>query len=162
MNPKPNYTLLEARQELAKRSNQQFWELLETSDRTSTEDEDLLLAAYASLYLWKAVGTAAHTQRGYWLVARAFISLQQADDAIIWAEKCLKITEEYPEEMEDFDLAYAEESLARAYALAGMIDQAQRHRAEAETLGEQIKDEEDRKIFWGDFQAGDWYQLHSE
>jgi tetratricopeptide (TPR) repeat protein len=162
MKPKQTFTLLEARQELAKQSNQRFWDLLETSNRTSTEDEELLLAAYASIYLWKEVGTAVHTQRGYWLVARAYISLQQADDAISWAEKCLKITEKNPEEMEDFDLAYAQESLARAYALAGMLDQAQRHRAEAERLGEQIEDAEDRKIFWGDFQGGDWYQLHSE
>ncbi|MEJ2411925.1 MAG: hypothetical protein P8Y34_02870 [Anaerolineales bacterium] len=116
MKPKQTFTLLEARQELAKQSNQRFWDLLETSNRTSTEDEELLLAAYASIYLWKEVGTAVHTQRGYWLVARAYISLHQADDAISWAEKCLKITEKNPEEMEDFDLAYAQESLARAYA----------------------------------------------
>ncbi|MEJ2447394.1 MAG: hypothetical protein P8Y37_05560, partial [Anaerolineales bacterium] len=103
MKPKQTFTLLEARQELAKQSNQRFWDLLETSNRTSTEDEELLLAAYASIYLWKEVGTAVHTQRGYWLVARAYISLQQADDAISWAEKCLKITEKNPEEMEDFD-----------------------------------------------------------
>lgn len=162
MNTDQTFTLMEARRELARRSNQRVWELLETSQRTPAEDEDLVLAAYTSLYLWKSAGTAVHIQRGCWLAAKVHISLQQAEDAIHWAEKCQKITEENPEEMEDFDLAYAQECLARSYALAGMLDQARRHQAEAAALGEQIKDAENREIFWADFQASDWQQLLSE
>lgn len=159
MNAEDTFTLKEAGQELAKKANHRIWKLLEKSNRSPAEDEDLLLAAYASLYLWKEVGRAVHAQRGCWMVAKAHISLQQAAEAVIWARKCFQITEENPLEMEDFDLAYAQEGLARALALAGELDQARQHHAQAAALGEQIKDPEDQEYFWSDFRGGDWYQL---
>jgi hypothetical protein len=61
--------------------------------------------------------------------------------------------------MEDFDLAYAQEALARAFALAGDQDQALVHWRKAADLGDQIQDPEDRRIFQGDFQSGNWHQL---
>ncbi len=157
-----SFTLEEAQQELAKGTNQRVWEMLEKSNRTPAEEEDMLLAAYTSLYLWKEVGTAVQVQRGCWLAAKAHIALDQSEDAVHWAEKCLQITEENPQEMEDFDLAFAQEVLARAYALAGDLKKAQEHRSRAVVLGEQIQDPEDREIFWSDFQAGSWYLLDPE
>ncbi len=64
--------------------------------------------------------------------------------------------------MEDFDLAYAQEALARANALAGEQEKALHHRQQAAKLGKQIKDPEDKKIFEGDFQGGNWYQLQTD
>lgn len=162
MNGEHTYTLKEARQELAKRANHQVWDLLEKADRSPAEDEDLLLAAYTSLYLWKEAGTAVHYQRGCWMAAKVHISLHQAEDAVQWAEKCQLAGEGNPREMEDFDLAYAQECLARAYALVGNLERAKEHYAEAAALGERIKDPEDREIFQGDFRGGDWYQLSTD
>jgi tetratricopeptide (TPR) repeat protein len=159
MNKEGTITLREAIQELAKSANHQVWDLLEKTKRSKSEDEDMLLAAYSSLHLWKEAGTAGHAQRGSWLIAKVHLSLQQAENAVLWAEKCLQITENHSREMQDFDLAYAQEGLARAYALAGNLDLAKKHWAKAAALGEEIQDPEDREIFWKDFRGGDWYQL---
>ncbi|NQS91289.1 MAG: hypothetical protein HQ574_02685 [Chloroflexi bacterium] len=63
------------------------------------------------------------------------------------------------EEMEDFDLAFAQEGLARAYALTGKLGLAKIHLSKPTLLGKQIEDPEDRQIFEEDLNGGDWYQL---
>ena len=57
--------------------------------------------------------------------------------------------------LEDFDLAYAHEALARAAAAAGRAEEAQRHRAAAAAVP--IADDEDRKIFLADLEAEPWF-----
>ena len=136
-----------------------IWELLEKDNRSPSEEEDLLLSAYASLYHWKQVGKEANLQRGYWMLSRVYLALGAADQALDWALKCQRITQEYTMSMEDFDLAYAQEGLARAYAMVGELELAKKHRHEAAVLSELIEDPEDREIFLGDFQGGDWFEL---
>jgi hypothetical protein len=75
------------------------------------------------------------------------------------AQQCLRITREDPDQMQDFDLAFAQELLARAYALDGQIELAQKHYLLAVELGENIKDPEDQKIFQNDLVNGKWFQL---
>jgi len=136
-----------------------IWDLLEKTDRTPLEDEDLLIGAFASLYHWKQVGTAVNFQRGYWMISRVYQTLGEKSQALAWALKCQAATEENLAEMEDFDLAFAQEGLARAYALNGDLKKAQEHYLLAAELGEQIKDPEDKEIFLRDLQGGDWFQL---
>ncbi len=61
--------------------------------------------------------------------------------------------------MAEFDLAFAQEALARAYALAGDQDLAREHLKVVEKLGRAIQDKEDQKIFLGDLNSGDWYGI---
>jgi tetratricopeptide (TPR) repeat protein len=152
-------TLSEAQLKFAKLIYNNIWGLLNKSDRTASEDEDMLLSAYASLYHWKQVGNEINLQRGYWMLSRVYQTMGHADQAIEWALKCQRITKENPTVMADFDLAYAEEGLARAYALAGDLKKAEKHYKLATDLGNKIKDPEDQKIFLGDLQDGNWYQL---
>ena len=69
------------------------------------------------------------------------------------------MTEKYTGEMKDFDLAYAKEALARAYALAGDLERAKDNHKTAEILGRAKKDKEDQIIFQADFSSGDWYGI---
>ncbi len=75
------------------------------------------------------------------------------------AELCLELTHTYQGEMEDFDLAFAYEGVARASAMAGNRDRAEEYYELALKAGDEIADEEDRKIFFGDYNSGDWYGL---
>jgi hypothetical protein len=59
--------------------------------------------------------------------------------------------------MKDFDLAYAQEGLARAYAMAGDLEVARNHHRRAVEAGKAIKDDEDREIFIGDLKAPPWF-----
>ena len=59
--------------------------------------------------------------------------------------------------MEDFDIAYGYEGMARALALAGQQDEARKYKALAQAAGEAILDPEDKEIFMADLLAGEWY-----
>jgi len=159
MNEEKKYTLSQAQTEFAKSAFNSIWGLLEKPVRTPEEDQEMLLAAHASLYHWRQVGTAVHHQRGSWMLSRVYQALGKPDGALEWAQRCFQISEAHPSEMEDFDLAYAQEALARSYALDGFEEKALEHYQQAGKLGERIKDPEDKKIFQQDFRGGSWYQL---
>ncbi len=64
---------------------------------------------------------------------------------------------EYPDQMEDFDVAFAYEALARSFALAGDHEEYQKNYHLAKEAGESIKDKGDHKVFQNDLQSGDWF-----
>jgi hypothetical protein len=61
--------------------------------------------------------------------------------------------------MEDFDIAYAYEGMARANALSGNIEAAEKFLGLAESAGEEISDAESKKIFMGDLNSGAWHGI---
>ena len=162
MSEEKQYTLVQAQREFAKISFNSLWPLLDKTPRTSEEEREMLLAAFASLYHWRKVGTAVHEQRGSWMISRVYQELGRANEALEWAQHCFEISQENPSEMEDFDLAYAQEALARAYALSGDQEKALKSWKLAAELGERIKDPEDKKIFLEDLQGGNWHNLPFE
>ena len=68
----------------------------------------------------------------------------------------LDITEE--ESLKDFDLAYAYECKARAFASLGDSEKMNSYFVRAKDFGEQIEIEEDRKIFFNDLYKDPWYE----
>lgn len=146
-------------EDFGKSANGETWELLQKVDRTPEEDERMVLAAHASYYHWLHAGTNVHRQRGEWMLAHVYTILGREQAAQHHAWRCLGLTERFPDEMKDYDVAYAHEAVARAAALTGDLDTAARHRALAEAQGARIADEEDRTIFFGDFRGGPWFDL---
>ncbi len=98
-------SLKEEHLQFAKSTNNRVWDLLEKAGRSFAEDQEMLLAAYASIYHWMNAGTEVNSQRGYWMLSRVYQVLDQAETALEWACKCLTVTEDNPSDMEDFDLA---------------------------------------------------------
>jgi tetratricopeptide (TPR) repeat protein len=157
MTDESRYTLEEAHEKFAKMFNGRVWELLEKTNRSVEDDEELLLAQHASTYHWRHVGTVTHEQRSQWLYARIYAVLDDPDKSLSYALRCLEITQSNPAYMQDFDIAYAYEAAARMHALNGQLEVAREYFAQAEKAGEAIEDPEDRKIFMGDFKSGNWY-----
>jgi hypothetical protein len=153
------YTLHEAHEYFAKSINGRVWELLEKTDRSQSENEEMLYAAHACTYHWKFVGTAMNQQRGEWLIGRVHVVLGHAPEALRHAERCFELTKSHKELMKDFDLAYAFEGLARAHAMLGDHKMAEEFITLAEQAGNAIANEEDKSIFMGDFDGGPWYGL---
>ena len=153
------YSLEEAQLKLAKDYNGRVWQLLEKTDRTPAEDEELVLAATASCYLWLQVGTGVHAQRAQWLLAHIHAVLCDGDLSMKHAVRCMELTIANSSQMKDFDLAYAQEALARAHALQGNLVEARKFHDEALRLGHAISDAEDQQIFLSDLQGGDWHDL---
>ena len=159
MDESKTYTLDDAQLEFAKRTNGRVWQLLDKPDRTEAENEEMILAAHASLYHWLFAGAEAHRQRGEWMIARVYTALGEADQALKHARRCLELTEKHRDKMQDFDLAYAYEGLSRAFALNGNQEEAQKYLKMARSAGESISNQEDKEIFLGDLNSGNWYGI---
>jgi hypothetical protein len=123
------------------------WALLESPDRDADE---LLHCAHASAYHWMEAGTAANRARSEWQCSRVYAVLGRAEPALHHARRCLEICESAPDEMEEFDLPFAYEALARANAVAGNEADAQEWLARARATGERIADEDDRVLLESD------------
>jgi hypothetical protein len=135
----------EQRRKLAVDLFNRAWKLMLLPERTPEQDDELLHTAYASRHHWSQIGTAAHVARGEWQLARLYTVLGRAEPALYHAGRCLAYCEGDPAALEDWDLPYAYEALARAQLVAGNEDEAKRLAARARGLGERIADDEDRE-----------------
>jgi hypothetical protein len=151
------FTLEEAHLSFAKSLNGEAWSLLEKNGRSKEENETMIHAAHASAYHWLKAGTGVHHQRSEWLISHVYAVLGMAEPAQWHAERCTELTKQFSNELKDFDLAYGYEALARAHAAAGNREQTLQFIGLAKQYGEAIQNEEDRRIFLGDLEAGDWY-----
>jgi hypothetical protein len=128
------------------------WRLLE-KERTPEEDDELLHQAHASAYHWlKAPESEPKNRaRSEWLCSRVYSVLGRAEPAMHHAERSLAICEEHAGNVEDWDLAFAYEALARASRVAGNDEDAQRYEQQGRELAEQISDPEDKEIVLRDY-----------
>ena len=88
------------------------WTLLETTDRTPMQDDEMLHAAHASRHHWGVVGEPVNFARGEWQCSRVYAVLGRAEPALWHGRRCLAICEEHG--IGDFDVAFAWEAIARA------------------------------------------------
>lgn len=128
----------------------QTWKLLEQQDRTPEETDRLIHIAHASRFHWGEVGTNAHLARGEWMCSRVYVSVGRPEAALHHARRCLAYVDAHPDEMEDWDLPYAHEALARSYALSDDVEAARRHAAEARRLAESVAGDEERELLFRD------------
>ena len=138
--------------------NIQTWKLLEKVDRNVNDDKRMFNFAKASLYHWQRSPhfKPLNKQRGEWLISRIYATLNQGEKSLEHANICMDITEE--ESLKDFDLAYAYECKARAFATLGDSDKMNDYFVKAKDFGEQIGSEKDRKIFFSDLYTEPWYE----
>jgi len=85
--------------------------------------------------------------------------LGDVEDALRHAIRCHDLTQANLELMHDFDIAYGYDGMARALGLVGQTEEARSIYAKARKAGAAITDEEDRGIFKGDFESGDWFGI---
>jgi hypothetical protein len=139
----------DAQRELAKDLYGRVWTLLETEGRTPEQDDEMIHTAHASRFHWGEVGGPEHRARGEWQCSRVYSVLGRDEPAIHHARRCLEICKEHA--IRDWDLAFAYEALARAHAVAGDRDEADRYKELARGAGNAIADTEDREVFDADF-----------
>jgi hypothetical protein len=140
----------EERRQLAVDLFNHAWMLLRLPERTPEQDDELIHAAHASRYHWGEVGTAANLARGEWQLARVYATVARAEPALHHARRCVAYCEANPDVVEDWDLPFAYEALARAQLLAGDGEGARRSVERARELGARIADPEDRELLEAD------------
>jgi DNA-binding transcriptional MerR regulator len=126
------------------------WTLLEKEDRTREEDDAMLHMTHASAYHWRQVGKPENFARSEWQCSRVYAVLGRPEQSLRHARRCLEIVESAPDEVEEFDLPFACEALARAHALAGEEAESREWLARARAAGEKIADEDDRVLLESD------------
>jgi hypothetical protein len=102
----------------------EVWRLMQ-----SREDDDRMIhAAHASRFHWGEAPECKpeNLARGEWQVARVYTVAGLAEPALRHAHRCLDICE--ANGLEDWDLAYAYEAIARAYKTAGKDPEAQAYK----------------------------------
>lgn len=151
------FTREEFHQQYAVGLNNLVWELLGKEARTPQEDDLMIHAAHASRYHWSMVGTAINLQRGEWLISRVYATLNHPESALYHAQRCFYFTME--EELVDFDLAYAYEAMARAYAAAGDEGEYDKYMNLATEAGEKIAAEENKNLFFEDLRSEPWFDM---
>jgi hypothetical protein len=121
----------------------EVWRLIETRE----DDERMLHAAHASAYHWSEAPECEpkNRARSEWQVSRVYAVLGRGEPALHHAHRCLELCEANPENMEDWDLPFAYEALARANRVAGHDDEARRYEQKARELGASLADQEDRE-----------------
>ena len=125
------------------------WDLMEKTDRTLEEDDEMIHAAHASCYHWGRAGKPENRARGEWQVSRMYTVLGRGGAALFHANRCLEICERYG--ISDWDKAYAFEALSRAHKVARHIADAKAYKKLAREWGDRIKDREDRDQFDKDY-----------
>jgi hypothetical protein len=76
--------------------------------------------------------------------------LGRAEPALYHARRCLELCEANPDALEDWDLPFAYEALARAYLTAGETEEAAAAEARARELAAAVGGDKDREILESD------------
>ena len=124
------------------------WNYLEKAARTPEENRVMVSLAMASRWHWSQVptGKPVNFARSEWQVSRALVLAGQAAAGLEHALSGLACCE--ANGIGDFDLAFAQESVARAYAALGRRAERDRHAELARVAGEAIREAEDREAFF--------------
>jgi hypothetical protein len=132
------------------------WSLIEVGDRTPEQVDEMLATAHASAYHWsKGGGTLANAARGQWQIARVYSTLGRAEPALWHARRCVELAGAAARAgvADDWDMAAALETLARAQLVAGLDADATATRDRARAALATIADPEDRQLIEQDIES---------
>lgn len=141
--PAPDETATWQRR-LASEANNRAWSLAEAESRTPEEDEDMLQAAHAAMYLWKIVGNANSRAHAAQLVAHAYALLRLPNPARHYLAKSKPYF--FGSRVEPWEVALAHAVEANVAAAANDHDAHREHYARASALVAAIPDPEERDI----------------
>src|SRR5207342_2692391 len=126
------------------------WTLLEVSDRTPAEDDEMIHSAHASRYHWGEVGVGepVNLARGEWQCSRVYAVLGRAEPALWHARRCVAIYEAHG--IAGWDIAAGYEAMARAYLTAGDLAEVAAWKAKARAALDLVDDADEREPIEGD------------
>lgn len=127
------------------------WDLIDKKDRNSQDNIEMIHLAHSSRYHWGEIGKPINFERGEWQIARVYAELGMVESSLLHANNCLDICIE--NNIGDFDIAFAYESLTRAYKLSENEVEYEKNKKLALECGEKISDEEDKKYFLSEMKS---------
>ena len=113
------------------------WTLIEKADRSPEDDARMIHMAHASRFHWSEIGTPLNFARGDWQISRVYAILGQGQNALAYAKNCLHLC--IDNDFGDFDLAFAYEAAARAFAVLCDSKMTEKHLELAKKAGSHRK-----------------------
>lgn len=129
------------------------WELIDRTDRTPEEDEEMIRLSLASHYHWTQRDDYSNTNASIalWQISRIYAVLDQANNARRYAQMCLEVSQK--EDVTPFFLGYAYEALARAEAVGGNEGKMQSFLDEARNIAQEIKEASEKDMLLDDLKS---------
>ena len=123
----------------------EVWRLMDSRE----DDDRMLYATHASAYHWSLAPECEpkNRARSEWQISRVYTVLGRGEPAVHHAQRSLEWCEQHADSLEDWDLPFAYEALARAHWVAGDEAEAGRYVGLARDSGAGIADPEDREHF---------------
>lgn len=140
MSKEPGFDVVAAHKYFSTFCFNSAWDLMDKSERTAAEDEEMLRLSLASTWHWsqREDCTQANLSVGYWQTSRIYATLGQADNARRYGQLSLDASQ--GEGVDPFYLGYAYEALARAESGAGNRAKMEEYLAEARRAADQVSD----------------------
>jgi len=118
------------------------WTLLESTERTPAQSEEMVHAAHASRWHWGVVGRPVNCARGEWLISRVYAVLGKGVQAREHADRCLAMCDEHG--LGEFDRAFAHEAIARAASIQQDAQEVADHVQYGLAAAAQVVEDRDR------------------
>jgi hypothetical protein len=129
------------------------WDLIEKSDKTEKDLEEMINLCHASFWHWTQVPDVKplNLSVGYWQLSRVYSIAIDGENALKYGNRCLNIGTE--NNLEPFYTAYAYEAIARAYKVMNQIEQAEKYKIIASEFTEKVTNEDYKKLLQDDLKT---------
>ncbi len=126
------------------------WDLIDKTERTPAEDEQMIRLCQSSLFHWsrREDCTDQNMSIGYWQASRAYALAGRSGEALCYGQLSLAFSN--TGDIPPFYVAYAHEALARAHSVAGNRDKTESHLSEARRLTEEVSDADSKQMLLDD------------
>lgn len=159
MSSDKKYTLDEAHRYFGVENNNKIFAFADKESLTEQDKIDVVGHAFAAYMHWRSFSghQAVNTQRALYMLAKAYVIVENKAEAADYAAKCLAFTNEHAKEVKDFDWAYCYEINARSAALNGDKKAFEQFNDQMEQAVAAVKDAEDLKWVKLDIASGNWF-----
>ncbi|WP_432662173.1 hypothetical protein R9X47_16560 [Wukongibacter baidiensis] len=127
------------------------WDLIDKTDRTKEDEMNMIHAAHASRFHWGKIGTSLNFARGEWQISRVYALLNMPESALFHGIQSLELCKD--NDIGDFDLAFAYESIARAYMVSNNRELMDKYVALAASAAEKIEEQGNKDYFLSELKS---------
>ena len=140
--------LAQWQRKLAPMAFNRAWELLDRTELSPDEEDEMLSAAFAQRYLWYEIGDSRNRSIADWQISRVAAVLGHADLARRFGFRSLEVAQAH--NLGPFLEGFAHEAIARAAAVVDDVETFTEHLNEAKALVGAIDDDDERSTLEAD------------
>jgi tetratricopeptide (TPR) repeat protein len=144
--PEPPFEVSQAHRWFAVELNNRAWDLVEATERSPDETDEMIDSAHAACLHWRTVGVPLNALRSECQLSTAYALAGLAESAVHHAEKCLRLTGQLGGDQTAFDLASVHGCAANAYACAGDAKSAMEYFRRSTEYAAEIVDANERQL----------------